>query len=124
MEEKDISTSPCLGSEWNFRIVASRQIAVKAKNDKVRRISAIDLLTKLPFLLVAPMDFPIDTLEVEKGYFVTFKIYTLKNVKEVPSDLVEFFAALDVDQNVEDFIKAYWLYPSYIKFELVESEQI
>jgi len=119
-----MSTSPNLRSEWNFRIVASRQIAVKAKNDEVRKISVIDLLTKLPFLLVAPMDSPIDTLEVEKGYFVTFKIYTLKNVKEVPSDLVEFFAAVDVDQNVEDFIKAYWLYPSYIKFELVESEQI
>ena len=119
-----MSTSPDLQNEWNYRIVASRQIAVKAKNDKARRISAIDLLTKLPFLLVAPMDFPIDTLQVDKGYFATFKIYTLKNVKEVPSDLVEFFAAVDVDQNVEDFIKAYWLYPSYIKFELVESERI
>ena len=119
-----MSTSPDLQNEWNYRIVASRQIVIKAKNNEVRKISAIDLLTKLPFLLVAPMDFPIDTLEVEKGYFATFKVYTLKNVKEIPSDLVEFFAAVDVDQNVEDFIKAYWLYPSYIKFEFVESEQI
>ena len=70
------------------------------------------------------MDFPIDTLEVEKGYFATFKVYTLKNVKGIFSDLVEFFTVVDVDQTVEDFIKAYWLYPSYIKFELVKSEQI
>jgi len=97
---------------------------VKAKNDKVRKVSVIDILTKSPFPLEAPTYFPIETLEVEKGYFVTFKEYTLKNMKDVNSDFVEFFETVDVDQSVEDFLKAYWLYPNYIKFELDEAEPL
>jgi hypothetical protein len=42
----------------------------------------------------------------------------------VATDFVEFFEVLDVDQTAEDFIKAYWLYPSYIRFELVEAEPL
>jgi hypothetical protein len=119
-----LSTSPDLQSEWNFRILASRQIIVKAKNDKIRKVSVIDVLTNAPLPLETPADFPMDALEVQKGYYATFKVYTLKSVKDVASDLVEFFAALDVDQSVEDFIKAYWLYPNNIRFELVEAEPL
>lgn len=35
---------------------------------------------------------------------------------------MEFFEVLDVDQNFEDFVKAYWMYPNYIAFELTEIE--
>ena len=116
-------TSPDLQSKWNYRTIANRQIVIKAKNEDARKISAIDLLTKLPFALIATV-FPLETIEAEKAYFATFKIYTLKDVTDVPSDFVEFFTVADVDQSVEDFIKAYWLYPSYIKFELTEIEQM
>jgi hypothetical protein len=51
----------------------------------------------------------------------TFKPYTRKNLKELCADFVEFFTAVDVDQSVEDFIKAYWLYPNNIRFELTET---
>ncbi len=41
----------------------------------------------------------------------------------VDKDFINFFEALDVDQSIEDFIKAYWIYPSKIRFELVEIEE-
>ena len=111
-------------SDWNFRLVDSRQVKIKGKSDDVRSVSVIDVLTGLPFPLVAAMLFPMDSLHVDKAYFVTFKVYTLKKVEGVPADLVEFFEILDVNQSVSDFIKAYWLYPKYIKFVLVEAEQL
>jgi hypothetical protein len=112
------------GSDWNFRATASREVVVKAKNDAVRKVSAIDVLTNAPFPFEVPANFPLETLELQKAYFVTFKVYTLKNVKDVGGDFVEFFSALDVDQSVEDFIKAYWIYPTYIRFELAEAEPL
>ena len=111
-------------SDWNFRLVDSRQVKIKGKSDDVRRVSVIDILTGLPFPLVAATDFPMDSLGVDKAYFATFKVYTLKKVEGVPADFVEFFEILDVNQSIADFIKAYWLYPKYIKFELVEAEQL
>ena len=95
---------------------------VKGKSDNVRKVSVIDVLTGLPFPLEAPTDFEMQLLDIEKGYFATFKIYTLKKAEGVPANLVEFFEVLDVDQKTEDFIKAYWLYPNYIRFELIEAE--
>jgi hypothetical protein len=117
-----VSTSPDLQSDWNFRITASREIMVKAKNDAVRKVSVIDVLTNAPFPLEAPKDFPLETLELQKAYYATFKVFTLKNVKDVSSGFLEFFTSVDVDQSIEDFIKAYWLFPTYIKFELAEAE--
>ncbi len=119
-----MSTSPDLQSEWNFRITASREIEVKAKNETVHKISALDVLTSLPFPLEAPKDYPIEDLQPQKSYFATFKIYTRKNVTDVTNEFTDFFTALDIDQTVEDFIKAYWLYPKYIKFELTEAEPL
>ncbi len=124
MENDKLSISPKLQNEWNFRIIASRQIIVKGNNPQVRRISAIDVLTKTPFPLEVPKDFPLDTLKIEKSYYVTFKVYTLKDMKNMTADFIEFFEAVDVDQSIEDFIKAYWLYPDHIKFELAEAEPV
>ena len=95
---------------------------VKAKNDRVRKVSVIDLSTNLPFPVEASEDFALESLELEKGYFATLKVYTLKNIGKVDESAVEFFEALDVNQKIEDFIKAYWLYPTLIKFELAEAE--
>ncbi len=119
-----MSASPELHSEWNYRIIASRQIIVKGKNPQVRKVSAMDVLTKTPFPIEVPRDFSLDILEIEKGYFATFKVYTLKNVRDVTAEFVEFFEAVDIDQSIEDFIKAYWLYPDRIKFELTEAEPL
>ena len=110
-------------SDWNYRKTEQRQIKIKTKNDTILKISAIDLATNLPFPIETE-NFPIDSLQVEKGYFATIKIYTSKYVGEVEQSAVEFLEALDVDQNVEDFIKAYWLYPNKIRFELVEAEPL
>ena len=123
-DKEKLSGSLDKQSDWNYRTIDSRRILVKGKSDDLRKISAIDVLTGLPFPLKAPTDFNTQSLEKEKGYFVTFKIYTLKKVEEVPADFVEFFKVLDVDQKTEDFIKAYWLYPRYIRFELVEAEPL
>jgi hypothetical protein len=120
-DKEKLSGSLDKQSDWNYRTIDSRRILVKGKSDDLRKISAIDVLTGLPFPLKAPTDFNTQSLEKEKGYFVTFKIYTLKKVEEVPADFVEFFKVIDVDQKTEDFIKAYWLYPRYIRFELVEA---
>jgi len=111
-------------SDWNYRLVDSRQVKIKGKSDYLRRMSVIDVLTGSPFPLDAATDFQMDSLEVEKAYYITFKIYTLKKVEGVPADFVEFFQVLDVNQSTEDFIKAYWLYPKYIRFELVEAEPL
>ena len=111
-------------SDWNYRLVDSRQVKIKGKNDYLHTVSAIDILTGLSFPLQVTTDFPMQSLNVEKEYFVTFNILTLKKVENVPVDFVEFFAVLDVNQNTEDFIKAYWLYPKYIRFELVEAEPL
>jgi len=117
-----LSTSANLQKDWNYRIEAIRQVVVKAKNDEVRKVSVVDVLTNAPFPLEAPADFPLESLEMQKSYYATFRVYTFKNVKDVASDFIEFFSAVDIDQGVEDFIKAYWLYPNYIRFELVEVE--
>ena len=109
-------------SDWNYRSIDSRRIVVKGKSDDARKVSVIDVLTGLPFPLEAPTDFDMQLLDIEKGYFATFKIYTLKKAEGVLADFVEFFEVLDVDQKTEDFIKAYWLYPTHIRFELVETE--
>jgi len=111
-------------NEWNYRITEQRQILVKAKNNRIHRVSTIDLATNLPFPLETTEDFQMESLELEKGYFATLKVYTLKNIGKVEGSAVEFFEALDVDQSVEDFIKAYWLYPTLIRFELVEAEPL
>jgi hypothetical protein len=111
-------------SDWVYRIFDRRTVAVKAKNEQVRKVAAIDLTTSLPFAIEVPANVSLDSLEVEKEYFASVKVYTAQKIEGVPQDFVDFFQVLDVDQPVEDFIKAYWLYPKLIKFELVEAEPL
>ena len=90
----------------------------------MRKIAAVDLLTNLPFSIELPSDVSLDSVEAEKAYFASLKVYTAANIDEVPAEYTEFLRVLDVDQSTEDFIKAYWLYPRLIRFELVEVEPI
>jgi CHASE1-domain containing sensor protein len=58
-----------------------------------------------------------------KEYIANLRVYTSKNVEDVDNEFTDFFEALDIDQGIEDFIKAYWVYPSKIRFELEEVEE-
>lgn len=110
------------GSDWNFRIFATRMIKVKSRNDDMRKVVAIDLLVDLPFAFLISDSVSIESVEVEKNFSATFNVYTSKKVGEVESGFVEFFEVLDVDQSFEDFVKLYWMYPNLITFELTEIE--
>jgi hypothetical protein len=123
--EKSMSTSSkATKFGWNYRIFARRTILIKAKNDRMRKIVVLDLSTGLPFALEAAETLSMDSVEVEKEYSARFKVYTSQNLEGVDSEFVEFFEVLDVDQPAEDFIKAYWVYPDRIRFELVEVEPL
>jgi hypothetical protein len=108
--------------EWVYRIFDRRTVTVKAKNDEVRKVAAVDLMTSLPFGIDIPSDELIQSLEVNKLYYASLKVYTARDIAGVAPEFVEFFTVLDVDQSSEDFLKAYWLYPKLIKFELSEVE--
>jgi hypothetical protein len=110
------------GSEWNYRITATRTILVKAKNDRMRKAVATDRLTNLPFAFEIPKEISIEAIEVEKEFSATLKVYTSKNVQGVGSEFIEFFEVLDVDQSFDNFVKAYWIYPNHIAFELARIE--
>jgi hypothetical protein len=110
--------------EWVYRIFDRRAISIKAKNEAVRKIAAVDLLTSLPFGIDVPKGVPIENLEAEKAYYASLNVYTSKNVEGVQPEYMDFFQVIDVDQSMEDFIKAYWLYPKLIKFEVVEIEPL
>ena len=69
-------------------------------------------------------DILINSFEIEKSYFATLKIFTARNVKDISEQHMEFFKQLDVDQDAQNFIRAYWLYPKYVKFELERIEPL
>jgi hypothetical protein len=108
---------------WNFRITTQRLVVVKTKNAQVRKAAALDVLTNLSFVLSIPESYDLESLQTDKQYFATYKVYTSKNLQGVDKDFVNFFDALDVDQSADDFIKAYWVYPAKIRFELQEVEE-
>lgn len=109
-------------TNWNYRIFARRLVLVKDKNEHLRKIVVTDRSSDLPFVLETALDVSIESIEVEKEYSATFKVYTLRNVEGIEQKHIEFFEVLDVDQSVEDFIKIYWIYPDHTKFVLVEVE--
>jgi hypothetical protein len=109
---------------WVYRIFDRRPVSIKAKNEQVQKIAAIDLSTNLPFGLDVPENVSLKDVEAEKSYLAAFKVYTAKNVEDVAPECVEFFEVLDVDQAAEDFIKTYWVYPKLVRFELVEVEPL
>jgi hypothetical protein len=119
-----LSVSKENSADWVYRIFDRRTVSVKSKNEQVRKVAVVDLLTNVPFGIEVPKNVSWETVEVGKEYFASLKVYTARNIAGVTPDFVEFFEVLDVDQSMEDFIKAYWLYPKLIKFELVEAEPL
>lgn len=96
---------------------------IKTKNEKVRKAAVLDVLTNLPFAINVPENIPMENLQPEKEYLAHLKVYTSNNLEGIDKDFINFFEALDIDQATEDFIKAYWIYPSKIRFELADLEE-
>jgi hypothetical protein len=118
-----MSASWDIASDWNFRVFDKRLIVVKTKNESVRKVAVLDVLTNLMFVVELPDTISMQELSVNKEYLANLRVYTAKNVEGVDKEFVNFFEALDIDQSIEDFIKAYWVYPSKIRFELVDIEE-
>ncbi len=83
----------------------------------------MDVQTNLSFALNIPQEYDFDSLQTGKQYYATFKVYTSRDLQGVDGDFTNFFEALDVDQTPEDFIRAYWIYPAKVRFELQEVEE-
>ncbi len=110
-------------TEWSFRILEKRLVVVKTKSESARKIAVQDVLTNLMFMVHASEAVDMQKLEANSEYLFNLNVYTSKNVGGVKEDFVNFFEAVDIDQEMEDFIKAYWVYPTKIRFELVEVEE-
>jgi len=110
-------------TDWNYRKTDQRLIILKTRNEQVRKAAALDVLTNLPIAINIPESIPMESLEQEKEYLAQLKVYTSKDLEGIDVEFVGFFDGLDVDQALEDFIKAYWVYPTKILFELAEVEE-
>lgn len=118
-----MSASLDVESGFNFRKTDKRLVVVKTKSEAIRKTAVLDALTNLMFMVEIPQNINMADLVVNKEYLFNLRILTAKNVNGVPSDFVGFFEAVDVDQNTEDFIRAYWAYPAKIRFQLEEVEE-
>jgi hypothetical protein len=110
-------------TDWNFRKTDQRLIVIKTKNANIHKAAALDVLTNLSFSMDIPESTPVEDLQLEKEYLAHLRVYTLKSLEGIDKEFFNFFDALDVDQAIEDFMKAYWVYPGKIRFELVEVEE-
>jgi hypothetical protein len=108
---------------WNFRIYDKRLVIARNINEDVSTVIVLDVLTNIPFTIETPNIAFLHTLILGKEFLANLKVYTSKNVEGVAADFTNFFKALDIDQEIEDFIRAYWIYPDKIRFELVEVEE-
>ncbi len=118
-----MSASLDKASDWNFRVFEKRLIVVKTKIESVRKAAVLDVLTNLTFGVEVPDGILMQKLNVDEQYLANLRVYTSKDVTGVDSDFIDFFETLDIDQNIEDFIRAYWVYPSKIRFELIDLEE-
>ncbi len=118
-----MSASLDMENDWNFRVFDKRLIIAKTKNESVRKVAVLDVLTNLMFAVEVPDMISMHELSIDTEYLANLRVYTSKNVGSVDNGFIDFFEALDIDQNIEDFIKAYWIYPSKIRFELIDIEE-
>jgi len=118
-----MSASLDFESDWNFRVFDKRLVVVKAKNERIRKVAVLDVVTNLPFAVEVPDMIFLRELIVGKEYLANLRVYASRNLEDVDEDFIDFFEDLDVDQSIEDFIKAYWIYPNKIRFELINVEE-
>jgi hypothetical protein len=110
-------------TNWNYRKTEERLLVIKTKSQKVRKAAAQDILTNLPFTIEIPENIYIEDLQEEKEYLAHLKVYTSKDLAGIDTEFMNFFDTIDIDQPIENFIKAYWIYPSKIRFELGDLEE-
>jgi hypothetical protein len=110
-------------ANWNYRITDQRLIIIKTKNLNAHKVAVLDVLTNLPFTLEVQDKAVLESLAVEKEYLAELKVFTSTNLQGVDKEFTNFFEALDIDQQTEDFIKAFWIYPTKIRFELADIEE-
>ncbi len=110
--------------DWSYRKLDERLVRMKSTNVHDRKAVAVDVLTNISIIIDVPKETAIECLEPEKEYYANLEVYTSKNLKEIGNDFMEFFEEVDVDQNMEDFLKAYLFYPSKIRFEAVTIEPV
>jgi hypothetical protein len=89
----------------------------------VRKAAALDSLTNLPFTIEISENISMEDLQAKKEYLAHLKVYTFSSIVGIDAEFINFFDTLDVDQNMEDFIKAYLVYLSKIRFELADLEE-
>lgn len=120
-----MSASLDVESSWNFRKQDKRLVTVKTKAEHIRKVAVVDELTNIMFMVEVPADSstPLEQLELGKEYLFNLKVLTSKNLNDVKPDAINFFQAIDIDQPIEDFIQAYWLYPTKVRFQLTETEE-
>jgi len=118
-----MSASLDVATDWNFRVFDKRLIVVKGKNENARKAAVLDVLTNIPFTIEVPDMVSMEELKVDQNFLANLRVYTSKNLEGVDKNFTDFFEALDIDQSIEDFIKAYWIYPSKIRFELIDVEE-
>ena len=121
-----LSASLNIESDWNFRVLEKRLVVVKTKAENVGKIAVLDSATNLMFTVEVKENIsqtPISQLTAGKEYLFNIRVLTSKNLEDVKPDAISFFEAVDIEQSMDDFIKAYWLYPTKIRFQLVEAEE-
>jgi hypothetical protein len=121
-----LSASLNIESDWNFRVLEKRLVVVKTKAENVGKIAVLDTTTNLMFTVEVKENIsqtPMAQLTAGKEYFFNIRVLTSKNLEDVKADAISFFEAVDIEQSMDDFIKAYWLYPTKIRFQLVEAEE-
>jgi hypothetical protein len=121
-----LSASLNVESDWNFRVLEKRFIIVKTKAENIGKVAVLDVNTNMMFTLEVKENVsqtPISDLTAGKEYLFNIRVLTSKNLDDIKPDAISFFEAVDIDQSMDDFIKAYWLYPSKIRFQLVEAEE-
>jgi len=112
-----------VNSKWNFRVADNRLIVVKTKNESVNKVAVLDVLTNIMFAVEVPNAVEIKELAINKEYLINLKVYTSSDLTNIDKEFLSFFGALDINQSMEDFIKAYWIYPNKIRFQLQSKEE-
>ena len=68
-------------SDWNFRVFDKRLIIVKTKNESVRKVAVLDVLTNLMFAVEVPDMISMQELSLDTEYLANLRVYTSKNVE-------------------------------------------
>jgi hypothetical protein len=121
-----LSASLNIESDWNFRVLEKRLVVVKTKAENVGKVAVLDVISNLMFTMEVKDNVsatPIAQLTAGKEYLFNIRVLTSKNLDDIKPDAISFFEAVDIEQSMDDFIKAYWLYPSKIRFQLTEAEE-